>query len=519
MVVRPERWVWLLAAALSIGSVGTSAAAPPVATPAPKGAVILAATVVPKTLRKPAPKIATAPAAKKAAKPARQVEKLGLDQFIDRALEAAPELDVARWAVETREADLQQARVSSFLPEFTAINTFGVARRAFGTVLDPQDTVDVDAYGPFNRVEVQFVQPLYTWGKITSGIEAATRAVAAQIAEHDGIAAVVVEQTKMLYYNIVLARSVLGVLDEAEEGFSDALETARERRDEGDTEITELDILYLRVGRSEVANQIPKLIAGEKGALEALRVIAGAKPDSPIDVRDRRIEPEVVKLEPLEVYKGRLFAQSPAWRQVEAGAQAKESELEKVKAEYYPDLFFTGHFGYAYAPRRDRQLNPFAWDDFNYLRGPGGVLSLRWPLNFHVTATKVQKARAELEHIEAQKRQARRGLQVELSSAYETAVESRKAVTDLEDGRKAGRAILTLAVTNFDLAIGDASEILNALGNYARVSSSYYESVRDYNLSLAVLARVLGEDIPVSVRTGPEPVLDVTLPAPAPTPP
>ena len=122
------------------------------------------------------------------------------------------------------------------------------------------------------------------------------------------------------------------------------------------------------------------------------------------------------------------------------------------------------------------------------------VLTLRWPLNFHITATKVQKARAELGHLQAQRRQARSGLAVELASAYERVVENRKAVTDLDDGRRAGRAILTLAVTNFDLAIGDASEILNALGNYARVSSSYYEAVRDYNVSLATLARVLGQE-------------------------
>ncbi len=422
------------------------------------------------------------------------LERLGVDEFVQRAIEAAPELDVARWAVVSQEADLQKARASSFLPEFTATSSFGFARRARGTVLESPDTVDTRTFGPFNRVEIQLVQPLYTWGKITSGIEAATHAVGVKIAEHDGLEATVIEQTKTLYYNIVLARSVRGILEEARNGFDDALETARERREDGDVDITELDILYLRVGRAETAKEIPKLVAGEKSALEALRVLAGGEPGSALDVRDRLLDPEPAVLEPLDNYLAELYDVSPTWRQIEQGVDAQASELSRTEAEYFPDLLFTGYFGYSYAPDRDRQLNPFAYDNFNFLRGPGGFLTVRWPLNFHLTATKVQKARAELGHLQARRRQARSGLAVELVSAYETVVESRKAVADLDDGRRAGRAILTLAVTNFDLAIGDASEILNALGNYARVSSSYYESVRDYNVSLAKLARVLGAE-------------------------
>ena len=427
-----------------------------------------------------------------AVQPVSGVVALGLDEFVERALENAPELDVSRWDVSRKEADLQTARASSFLPEFTAVNAFGFTRRARGSVLYSPDTVDTDAFGPFNRVEVQLVQPLFTFGKIAAGIEAAAHGVAAQLAEHDDRETAVVEQAKTLYYNVVMARSVRGILEESLDGFESALETARERRDDGDVDITELDILYLRVGRAEVARQIPQLTAGETAALEALRVLIGLEPGAAVDVRDRLLDPEPATLEPLEHYLAELYEVSPAWRQVEQGVEAREQELSRATAEYFPDLLFTGYFGYSYAPDRDRQLNPFAWDQFNFLRGPGGFLTVRWPLNFHITATKVQKARAELGHIEAQRRQARSGLALELKSTYESVVENRKAVESLEDGRKAGRAILTLAVTNFDLAIGDASEILNALGNYARVSSSYYQVVREYNLSLAKLSRILG---------------------------
>ncbi|MEO2168515.1 MAG: TolC family protein, partial [bacterium] len=84
---------------------------------------------------------------------------------------------------------------------------------------------------------------------------------------------------------------------------------------------------------------------------------------------------------------------------------------------------------------------------------------------------------------------------LQLQEAYDGVTQARESLEVLEDGRKAGRAILTLAVTNFDIGIGDASEILQALGNYARVSSSYYDFVKQYDMALARLTRVTGEEV------------------------
>ncbi len=438
----------------------------------------------------PSPAVVPTPAA-------RQPEKLGLEEFIRRAIEAAPELAIARWDVAVRQAQLREAKASRFLPQLEALNLLGVAPAYRGTVLDPRDTVDTDRFGPFTSVDVTFIQPLFTWGKLTAGIAAATHAVEQEVAASEGKAADVALQVKTLYYNVLLARSVEGVLVEARDSFEDALETANRRREEGDPEITELDILYLRVALAEIAKEVPRLQGGSVSALEALRMMIGANRKDPIDVRDRLLEPVRIKLEPLEHYLGRLYDESPAWKQIQAGIAAKAEEVKTVEADFYPVFFLTGSFSYSYAPRSDRQLNPFAYDQFNYQRGPGGVLGIRWPLNFHITAAKVEATRAELGKLEAQRRQAHDGLALELEQAYKRVLETKASLDKMEDGRQAGRAILTLAVTNFDIGIGDASEILQGLSNYAQVSGHYYETVRDYNLAVAELEKVSGSEIVV----------------------
>jgi len=424
-----------------------------------------------------------------------RLEKLDLDEFVRRALDAAPELAVARWDVAARQAKLREAKASRFLPQFEALNLIGLAPRYTGTVLDPTSNVDTSKYGPFTSVDVNIVQPLFTWGKLTAGINAATHAVEQEVAASEGVAADVVLQVKALYYNVLLARSIEGVLVESRDAFEDALETANERRDSGDSDISELDILYLRVALAEIAKEVPKLESGAVGALEALRMLAGAGRKDPLDVKDRFLEPVKIDLEPLEHYAGALYDKSPAWKQIDAGVAAKAEEVKTVEADLLPVFFLTGSFSYSYAPRNDRQLNPFAWDQFNYQRGPGGVFGIRWPLNFHITAAKVEATRAELGKLEAQRRQAHEGLALELEQAYLKVKETKESLDKLEDGRKAGRAILTLSVTNFDLAIGDASEILQGLSNYAQVSGHYFEAVRNFNLAVAALVRASGTEI------------------------
>jgi outer membrane protein TolC len=421
--------------------------------------------------------------------------RLSLADFIRNALETAPEVEIADWELAAQRSKLSEAERARFLPEAEVVSQTGIVQRARGTVLEPLDTISTDAYGPFTKVDVFLVQPIFAGGKIVAGIEAATHAVESQRAARRGVAAEVVEQVKTLYYNTLLARSVAGIVDETSDGFASALETARERREQGDEDISELDILYLRVGRSEVAKELPGLRGGERTALAALRRASGFDLGAQVDIGERFLEVASARLESLDVYRGRLFQQSPSWKRVDEGVAAKASELETVIADFYPEVFLSGGFSYSYAPERDRQLNPFAWDDYNYLRGPGGLLGIRWGLNFHVTAARVETARAELGKLQAEARHAETGLTLELDQAYQTVLDHRAAVEALEDGRKAGRAILTLAVTNFDIAIGDASDVLQALGNYARVSSGYYESVRDYDVSLASLSRVLDEEV------------------------
>ncbi len=427
---------------------------------------------------------------------ATQVERLDLPTCISRAVTAAPQIATAQARVGIREGELRKAKAARFLPEVGFTSSLAPALGAegkLGSTLPSEQVVKTDDLGYATELRLGFVQPLWTAGKITAAIQAATAGVEASLAASDRTTAEVVEQTKTLYYSVLLARAVSGVLEETHDAFEKALTTARERRAQDDAAITELGILNLRVASVQIAKDIPRLQASGETALEALRRVMGYAPDAMLDVKDTRLEPERVEIAPLEQYEAALFAKNPQWKEVNAGVTAKAEEVKRAQAEYYPQVFLKGGFEYGYAPNRRRQTNPFVADSFNYLRGPGGALGIGWKLGFHMTAAEVAIKRAELQTVESERRNAQTGLPVQLRAAYRKVVETRQQLDELTEGRKAGRAILTFAVTNFDLGVGEPAEILQSLGLYSRVAADYFEIVRGHNVALAELARIMGE--------------------------
>ena len=84
---------------------------------------------------------------------------------------------------------------------------------------------------------------------------------------------------------------------------------------------------------------------------------------------------------------------------------------------------------------------------------------------------------------------------MEVKEAYLNVKEAEERMKVTADGRKAGRTLVALAVANFELGIGEPQDVFMGLGNYTRATSDYYEAVRDYNIALAKLSLVVGEEV------------------------
>jgi outer membrane protein TolC len=290
-----------------------------------------------------------------------------------------------------------------------------------------------------------------------------------------------------------LSRQIQALLTEVQEQFTKALETAEQRLEAGESAITQQDILKLRIGLAGVTKETYTLERAIVVTKEALLYQLGLSLKADFDIAEAGLEPVMLQLQPLDVYREQAEKNRPELAQLEAGLIARQARLQAARSAYYPALFLAGTVRYSVAPNRDDQDNPFVRDDFNYFQA-GMALGLRWKLDFWMTHAKEAERLAELVKAEVQKENATQGIELDIKRRYLEVQETQQKIEAAQTARKAARALLVTTLANFGLGVGDGKDVFESLALYTHVASDYYTAVRDYNIAAARLSQATGQE-------------------------
>jgi len=418
-----------------------------------------------------------------------------LAQCIRSALAESPDLAAAAAEIALARAQLSQAEAGRY-GQAEYMQIIGLVNGAGGDAVD-SDTNKNDFFhdiGPFTRFDLLVNIPLWTFGKLDAALRAAQEGMESQAANAERRRAEIIYGTKQLYYSLLLTQQLSAILHEMQDSMDKAVRKSEERLQDGSTGVTELDILKLKVGRSKFAKGVYEVDASMELTRAALARAIGAPIDAGLEVADRRLVPVGASIDPLDTYLTEAPSHRPEARQLHTGIAAQTAKVDLEEAAYYPTLFVSTGLQFARAGNRKEQTSPFASDEFNYLR-PVGVLGVRWDLSFFNTSAKVDEARAGLLRLRALEKEATSGLELEIRKSYSDVAQARNTMRAAEEGQKAGRGLLILSVSNFDLGIGEAEELFKGLGMYTETSSDYVRAVHDYNLAVAALSKAVGREL------------------------
>jgi outer membrane protein TolC len=419
-----------------------------------------------------------------------------LGACIDTALRNSPDLAAAAAEVALARARLDEAGAKRF-GQLQYSQQFGAVNGATGDILDPPKqnrNAILEDLGPFIRLDLGLNVPILTFGRLSAALAAAESGLRSQEAGGEAKRAEVILSVKQLYYGLLLSRMLSAVLHDMLDHMDKAVAKTQERLDAGSTTVTEIDLLKLQAGRAKFAGGVVEVDASGALTERALRRAMALPDDAPFDIADRKLQPVAVSLAPLEQYLGEGAARRPELRQLREGLAAQTAQVEREEAGWYPVIFFAGGFRYATAPNRTDQTNPFAYDNFNYTF-PYFFLGVEWDLSLLQTGARIDQARATLETLRARARSAESGMALEIRRAYGDVEKAREVIRTAEAGRKAGRGLLVLTVANFDLGIGEAEELFKGVGTYTETSADYFRAVHDYNVAVATLSQVVGEEL------------------------
>ena len=293
--------------------------------------------------------------------------RLGLSEAIARAVDVSPDILAAASRARFAEGRLDQGRASRYLTEFSATTAHAASpalHNPNGTptnqlYLDPDVRNDWQDLRPFSRIDIEMIQPLWTWGELGRTIDAAEAGLELEVARVDEGRLDVAERTGRLYFTVVL----LEALDRLTEEANDAVARAREEVDKqlmaGSPDVDDADLFQVQITEQEVRRRIVRVRQDLRTARMALRRQLMLPDDVHLDVEDRFLNALSFELSPLNAYHAQSLVARPELAQASAGIAARNALVDVARSNFYPKLFWGVSANYSGTTGRIRQRNPY----------------------------------------------------------------------------------------------------------------------------------------------------------------
>jgi outer membrane protein TolC len=417
---------------------------------------------------------------------------IDLDAAMALSLEYSDELAIRRAEVALARSDLAIAQALRIVPNASATVIAGPTPEARGNVVNsPDSSRSLDGLGPFGRIDVQVVQPLFTWGRLDAASEAATAGVEARTDMVRDTANLVQLRVVQLYWGAALARQLLVIAAEVKKSLATAGKRITESLEKADGTVLLSDRYRIDLFRAVLEAREADAQNGLDQARIGLAAIIGLEPQT-----------LVLKDEPLSETGGALPAeaaalayaesQRPDLQALDSAIAARGAEVKAAEAEMLPQFFAGGFFTFGYAPNRDIQTNPWVRDDVNLLAG-GVVVGFRQDLAFPMLVAKVRQARAARETLQRQRDGLARLIQVQVDGALaeNAAARARHAAADAALG--SGRALFRSSTLDFAGGLIEARTLIEAYGLYVESQVAAARALYDLIVARAKLYQVLGE--------------------------
>jgi outer membrane protein len=354
--------------------------------------------------------------------------------------------------------------------------------------------VNIGFSGIFTRNEITLTQPVYTFGKIESGISAARAGIEASRSGEAAVKETLALNVKRAYYGFKLMREILATLEEAN-GYVDEAETlVQQDLDEGNGNMSITDKLRLQTVRAELETKMLEAKKGQSIALSGLRALIGVSGPHDIQIDKEPLALDDVKEQGLRFFSDQAQMARPELRALNFLVKARDHLAQFEWNRMMPDLVLIGTARYAYASSVDNPRSAFSNDPFNN-RALGLAAALRVPLDFGVASARADRMRASAEQAEFQRQDAQAGVNFEVEKAHTELNEARERVVVVGKGEKLAKRWISSIMQKMQLGLGDIKEVSDALTRYFSMRVLYLQAIHDFNMAAAQLERATGTDV------------------------
>ncbi len=332
------------------------------------------------------------------------------------------------------------------------------------------------------QTELTLQQPVFTFGRISSGIEQAEAAYQAGESGFSGERQELIHEVITTYQEVILAREMVNFQREVREQVRVHKDVVRSNLDAG--LVTKVDLYEARVALSEVEQELMESKSGLDLAREGFRSLLGLERGTSITLADSSqrllaaLEERALDLVGAEDYLD--LSDNPGLEQFEYQQEVSEAGLDLAEAERYPVISLMGNY---------------SWEDEDF-----GFEDSSWSLAVNVSLdifsggrrrAEIEQAEAELRQLKYRREEMEDGLRLEAGRALRALQDARSRQELAAERLKETQARVDLAELRYAEGVGTSTDVLNARTdkNQARLTGleaefSRIEAVADVYLVL-----------------------------------
>ncbi|PIQ60519.1 MAG: transporter [Bacteroidetes bacterium CG12_big_fil_rev_8_21_14_0_65_60_17] len=433
------------------------------------------------------------------AQPSSDTLTISIHDAIRAALSVSPEVATEQAGVDFAKARHNLAKSSRILTNFEATSAHSATPGLDNPnntptdrlYLDPDVRNDWENLNLFNRLEVEALQPIWTWGELGGNIRAARAGIDVERAVREQKELEVASRTAELYWSLLLTEELFRLTGEAGDVVAQAKNEIDRLLQEGAEDVDMADLYQVQITEQEFMQRVVEAREARRTARSALRRQLFLPDNQTVAVAEVQLKPISAPVEPLEAYQQRALDNRPELARARAGERATDALVDVARSDFFPKLFFGVTARYGYAADRHRQRNPFVGDPFLTQSVETG-LGLRLKLNAAQTRSRVQQAQARHDEVRYQHDAARQLVLFEVEKAWRDVLIARQAVTSREEALKISRQWLLDEQINFDLDLGDTENLVKAVRDNLTLRAQRHEAVFNYNMTVLRLYEKTG---------------------------
>jgi outer membrane protein len=414
---------------------------------------------------------------------------LTLEQLLKNTLERNAQIQETLADVEVAKSQVDLAKAALW-PKAQAIVLAAPIFEERGNAL--KSTSNWSHWGPFIQVGAQVVQPVYTFGMISSYRKAADGQVLAKEGLTDVKRNEVILTTKEFYYSYLMACDLESLVDDLIKFLDEAVVTAEKNvnRKKG-ANVKPHDLYKLKSALEDLRQRKLQARAGRQTAERAVAWVTATQFEH---LARQPLEPEEYESKKIDEYVALSKSKRPEFRALKDGQEARAALRDAKRAQSYPIVFIGAFASLPWSPVRDKQPTVFANDPFNQIQGGAG-LGVKFDLEFMRHSAEAAEQNAEYMKLKATESYAAPGIDLQVRKAYWELEQAREGLEIAQRRKALGKKWFVSSAMGWSIGLTPAKDLLESLEGEGLAKKNYVETVFAYNMALARLTQAVGQEV------------------------